>query len=219
MTDPDTRASDAKAAAHYAFSWALSILTPESLMHLTKRPFLDLAAEHAAGGAFSRALADLNPAAPFLSSGAALLAHVTSLDMPALDTLAQGLSDAQHIAAETHRMNYREVYGELAAVANRLAVTADDLRDERRATDEARRRAAAAEAEAADLRAQLHARTSAGAPDLATEDAAERACAWAEYRKDYGVPADAGALGRTHSAFCAGWDAARGHLDAGGPLR
>lgn len=47
----------------------------------------------------------------------------------------------------------------------------------------------------------------------------EMACAWSDYRKDYGVSNDAVTRAREHEAFVAGWQAARGRLDAGGPLR
>ena len=54
-------------------------------------------------------------------------------------------------------------------------------------------------------------------PKELTEDELNRACCWSDYRKDYGVDSDH--LSAAHQAFCAGWDAARGNLDAGGPLR
>lgn len=42
-----------------------------------------------------------------------------------------------------------------------------------------------------------------------TDDQIELACAWTDYRADYGVSADPAALRREHEAFKAGWDAAR----------
>lgn len=49
--------------------------------------------------------------------------------------------------------------------------------------------------------------------------AAEMACDWSDYRKEYGVSADDKARSREHQAFTAGWKAAKGTLDVGGPLR
>lgn len=46
------------------------------------------------------------------------------------------------------------------------------------------------------------------------DDGDARAAAWADYRAAYGIR---GPL--AHRDFCAGWDAARGKLDAEGPLR
>lgn len=43
-----------------------------------------------------------------------------------------------------------------------------------------------------------------------SQDAIERACAWSDYRKDYGVSADDAVRGLEHEAFKAGWDAAKG---------
>jgi hypothetical protein len=43
------------------------------------------------------------------------------------------------------------------------------------------------------------------------------AVAWSDYRKDYGVTDDR--LTEAHEAFKAGWQAAHGTLDAGGPQR
>lgn len=45
---------------------------------------------------------------------------------------------------------------------------------------------------------------------------AEAACAWSDYRRDYGVPADH--LPASHKAFLAGWTAAR-QGDQAGALR
>ena len=47
------------------------------------------------------------------------------------------------------------------------------------------------------------------------DESVELACAWSDFRKDYGVRGDAD----EYRAFVAGWQAARGTLDAGGPLR
>lgn len=53
--------------------------------------------------------------------------------------------------------------------------------------------------------------------DPTIDDADARRIAWADYRKEYGVlGAD---MSYAHNAFLAGWDAARGALDIGGPLR
>lgn len=46
------------------------------------------------------------------------------------------------------------------------------------------------------------------------DDGGARAAAWADYRAAYGVHGT-----QSHRDFCAGWDAARGKLDAEGPLR
>lgn len=46
-----------------------------------------------------------------------------------------------------------------------------------------------------------------------TSDTEDRACAWADYRKEYGVPEDH--LRAAHQAFLAGWDAARGRTTDG----
>lgn len=43
----------------------------------------------------------------------------------------------------------------------------------------------------------------------------QRQAAWFDYRKDY-EPQD---LTTAYKAFCAGWNAAHGQLDAGGPQR
>lgn len=51
------------------------------------------------------------------------------------------------------------------------------------------------------------------------DERVEMACAWSDYRKDYGVSVDDAARAREHAAFTAGWQAARGTLDAGGPQR
>jgi hypothetical protein len=58
-------------------------------------------------------------------------------------------------------------------------------------------------------------RTEAEAARMA-EDDEERVCAWAEYRKDYGIGAHA--LSTAQAAFNAGWKAAR-EGDQSGPLR
>ncbi len=69
--------------------------------------------------------------------------------------------------------------------------------------------------EAARERRRLAAEAPTTAEPPYSEDDIERQCAWADYRKDYG-PND---LKTAHVAFNAGWAAARGVLDAGGPLR
>lgn len=51
------------------------------------------------------------------------------------------------------------------------------------------------------------------------EDQIQRACAWSDYRKEYGVSADQGVRAREFEAFKAGWDAARGTLNIGGVQR
>lgn len=45
----------------------------------------------------------------------------------------------------------------------------------------------------------------------------QQACAWSDYRKEYGV--SAGALAEAHKAFIAGWEARQGKSFEGGPLR
>jgi hypothetical protein len=52
----------------------------------------------------------------------------------------------------------------------------------------------------------------ANAPAL-TDDQILMACAWSDYRKEYGATAD------QYAAFTAGWQAARGTLDIGGVQR
>lgn len=52
-----------------------------------------------------------------------------------------------------------------------------------------------------------------------TDDEELMACAWSDYRKEYGVSADPEVLKREHRAFTAGWQAARGTLDIGGVQR
>ena len=61
----------------------------------------------------------------------------------------------------------------------------------------------------------LAARSPQPAPSVSAEQVeVDRACAWADYRKEYGAR---GVV--EHKAFCAGWDAARGRLDIGGVQR
>lgn len=52
---------------------------------------------------------------------------------------------------------------------------------------------------------------------MSENEKTERQCAWADYRKDYGVSESE--MVAAHKAFMAGWDAARGNLDVGGALR
>lgn len=52
-----------------------------------------------------------------------------------------------------------------------------------------------------------------------TTDNTDRACAWSDFRKEYGVSANDQTRQAEYRAFCAGWDAAQGALDVGGPLR
>ena len=54
------------------------------------------------------------------------------------------------------------------------------------------------------------------APAPVDPDAADRQCAWADYRKDYGVGESE--MAAAHKAFMAGWKAAR-EGDQSGPLR
>ncbi len=53
-------------------------------------------------------------------------------------------------------------------------------------------------------------------PKELTADEIDLACAWSDYRKDYGVSADD--LAAAHKAFAAGWKAAR-EGDQSGALR
>ena len=53
--------------------------------------------------------------------------------------------------------------------------------------------------------------------DPTTDDADARRIAWVDYRKEYGIGRDPMVAAR--KAFMAGWDAARGALDIGGPLQ
>ena len=55
-----------------------------------------------------------------------------------------------------------------------------------------------------------------GAPAPVAPDAVDRQCAWADYRKDYGVGESE--MAAAHKAFMAGWKAAR-EGDQSGPLR
>lgn len=54
---------------------------------------------------------------------------------------------------------------------------------------------------------------------MSTEDdeKIDRALAWADYHKEYGVHPDS--AHREYCAFVAGWDAARGRIDLGGVQR
>lgn len=52
-----------------------------------------------------------------------------------------------------------------------------------------------------------------------TEDEELMACAWSDYRKEYGVSADDAVRRREYMAFTAGWQAAKGTLDIGGVQR
>ena len=54
------------------------------------------------------------------------------------------------------------------------------------------------------------------APEPVDPDAVDRQCAWADYRKDYGVGESE--MAAAHKAFMAGWKAAR-EGDQSGPLR
>ncbi|WP_156186663.1 hypothetical protein [Cellulomonas sp. A375-1] len=66
-------------------------------------------------------------------------------------------------------------------------------------------------------RAVLAARTPRPAPTVSAEqDGIDRACAWSDYRSEYGVSKG---LVQAHKHFCAGWDAALGRLDIGGVQR
>ena len=51
------------------------------------------------------------------------------------------------------------------------------------------------------------------------EDHLDAACAWSDFRKDYGVSGDDKVRRREHRAFMAGWQSARGTIDAGGVQR
>lgn len=60
----------------------------------------------------------------------------------------------------------------------------------------------------------LVARSPRPAPSVSAErESIDRACAWSDYRKEYGATAE------QHAAFTAGWDAAMGRLDIGGVQR
>lgn len=52
-----------------------------------------------------------------------------------------------------------------------------------------------------------------GAIKFKTGDEIEAACAWSNYRSEYGVHADRTVREREHAGFLAGWAAARGTLD------
>ncbi len=112
--------------------------------------------------------------------------------------------------------------------------TARAMAEERLAT--AKRKREAVEARLAYAEAEVRAAKSALVPLLADEryaaahpllatlptdetedpDASDRQCAWADYRKDYGVGEPE--MVAAHKAFMAGWKAAR-EGDQSGPLR
>src|SRR3546814_12053576 len=52
-----------------------------------------------------------------------------------------------------------------------------------------------------------------------TEDDVLAACAWSDFRKEYGVSADDETRKAEHRAFLAGWGAGKGTLDIGGVQR
>jgi hypothetical protein len=52
-----------------------------------------------------------------------------------------------------------------------------------------------------------------------TEDDVLAACAWSDFRKEYGVDGDKSVREKEHRAFLAGWAAAKGTLDIGGVQR
>lgn len=52
-----------------------------------------------------------------------------------------------------------------------------------------------------------------------TEDEELMACAWSDYRKEYGVHADDQIRALQYASFTSGWKAARGTLDIGGVQR
>lgn len=56
-----------------------------------------------------------------------------------------------------------------------------------------------------------------GGARVGSDEPVEMACAWSNFRKDYGASADETAW--EHAAFMAGWNAAMGRLEVGGPLR
>jgi hypothetical protein len=66
---------------------------------------------------------------------------------------------------------------------------------------------------------EAEALASVAVPVCVGDEPVEMACAWSDFRKDYGVSADESARAREHQAFMAGWLAASGRLDAGGSLR
>lgn len=47
-----------------------------------------------------------------------------------------------------------------------------------------------------------------------TEDEIKQACAWSDFRADYGVSRDPEVLRLEHRAFKAGWDAAKNPAEA-----
>lgn len=52
-----------------------------------------------------------------------------------------------------------------------------------------------------------------------TEDDVLAACAWSDFRKEYGVSTDDETRKAEHRAFLAGWGAGKGTLDIGGVQR
>jgi hypothetical protein len=56
------------------------------------------------------------------------------------------------------------------------------------------------------------------APTLG-EDHLDAACAWSDFRRDYGVSGDDKVRRQEHRAFMAGWQSARGTIDTGGVQR
>jgi hypothetical protein len=51
------------------------------------------------------------------------------------------------------------------------------------------------------------------------DDRLDLACAWSDFRKEYGVDAADSIRKKEHRAFKAGWDAGRDTLDIGGAQR
>jgi hypothetical protein len=52
-----------------------------------------------------------------------------------------------------------------------------------------------------------------------TQDQVDAACAWSDYRKEYGTSPSKEDRAQEHAAFLAGWAAAKGSLDIGGVQR
>jgi len=72
-----------------------------------------------------------------------------------------------------------------------------------------------AEFEFAAARGNVHRLVRAAAVSRGGDESVELACAWSDFRKDYGARGHAD----EYRAFVAGWQAGGGTLDAGGPLR
>ncbi|MFJ2298126.1 hypothetical protein [Oerskovia paurometabola] len=75
------------------------------------------------------------------------------------------------------------------------------------------------QAGAHDPEAEVRALLAAHPAPTPGEDHLDAACAWSDFRKDYGVSGDDKVRRQEHRAFMAGWQSARGTIDTGGVQR